>query len=292
MLPTDILLHPQTAKNLSDFLGRPSHALMIVGPTGSGKSTLAARLACELIKTPQTGLDDCPNVIKVSRPKDKQEISIDKIREVIRALRLKVLRDQQRLILIEDAQALSHEAQNALLKVLEEPSQRTIFILTAVSKDSVLPTIVSRTQQLIIHPASLPQAVKHYQDKFSTKDIESAWMLSQGYPGLLNALLNDEQEHPLKVAVEQAKQIVAQSTYERLLTFEKIGNDKTQLGLVLDALSRVLSALHRRAVDKDNAAQAKSIAASRRLVNDALQALQTNTSTKLITLNLALRLPG
>jgi DNA polymerase-3 subunit delta' len=95
-------------------------------------------------------------------------------------------------VLIEDANYLSIPAQNALLKILEEPNPDTIFILTVTSVINVLPTIASRTQKLEVHAGiGLNEAIEFWQDSdIPKKDIESAWRLSGGSVGLMYALLS------------------------------------------------------------------------------------------------------
>lgn len=291
MIFENTLLHPQTRSNAENFLSSPTHGLLIAGSAGSGKSSLARLITSFLLNVPVDQVSSHPYFVHVTKPKDKQEIPIDKVRETIRATRLKMPKGQHRVILIEEAQTLSHQAQNALLKSLEEPSRQTTFILTAPSEEGVLPTIRSRLRSLTVYPVNLGASTRHFAERYPADQIEAAWRLSQGSVGLLQALLNEDKEHPLKSAVDQAKTLLGQSTYERLLTFDKISGDKDQIRLVLDALSRVLSALHRAAVEKNNLAQQQSLSSARRTVTEALDALQTNASPKLITLNLVLKLP-
>ncbi|MEX1995351.1 MAG: hypothetical protein WD887_01070, partial [Candidatus Saccharimonadales bacterium] len=257
----------------------------------SGKSALARLIAVILMDVPPEKVDSHPYFMHLTKPEDKQEIPIDKIRQTIRATRLKMPEGKHRVIFIEQAESLSTEAQNALLKILEEPPTQTTFILTVPSVDKVLSTITSRVRSLTVHPVNLEISTGHYRKQYPANQVETAWRLSQGSAGLLQALLLQDRDHPLKSAVDEAKKLLGQSTYERLLTFEKIGSDRDQIRLVLEALSLVLTALHRAAVDKGNMPQTKTLSSARRLVTDALGALDSNTSSKLITLNLVLKLP-
>lgn len=74
----------------------------------------------------------------------KQSIGIEEIKQLQQKLYLKPIRSPQKAIIIHDAQLLTTEAQNALLKVLEEPPEQTIIILTTESVEALLPTILSR----------------------------------------------------------------------------------------------------------------------------------------------------
>ncbi|MDL2268752.1 DNA polymerase III subunit delta' [Desulfosarcina sp. OttesenSCG-928-G17] len=79
-------------------------------------------------------------------------IRIDQIRTLLRTLSLRPHEARQRVVILSDAQALNPEAANALLKILEEPPPRTLMILTAVEAADLLPTVVSRCQQVRFMP--------------------------------------------------------------------------------------------------------------------------------------------
>lgn len=81
-------------------------------------------------------------------------IKIGQIRDLCRTLTMKPYEARLRVVVISDAQAMNAAASNALLKVLEEPPDRTILILTATQTSDLLPTIVSRCQQIRFNPIS------------------------------------------------------------------------------------------------------------------------------------------
>lgn len=106
-------------------------------------------------------LEEIRNKLKVSAsgpdltivsPGEKTSIGIETIRELKRNVSLKPYKDPNRLVIIEDAKALTIEAQNALLKILEEPPERTFFVLLSDDTESLLPTIVSRCQIAYLTP--------------------------------------------------------------------------------------------------------------------------------------------
>ena len=288
-----LLLHPQTKKQTDYFLRKPVSPLLILGERGSGKRSLAFSISAGILglKSNQR-LASYPYYFHAGKPEGKQDISIDTVREIIRFMRLKTPGGSaiRRVVLIEDANYLSLEAQNALLKVLEEPNDDTLFVLTAPYELSLLPTIVSRCRHIWAHPVSMTQAGEFYGGKFGPKKLESAWRLSQGSPALLDALLTEQDSHPLKQTIEQAKSFLGQSRYQRLLTVDKISKSKDELRLFFEALAKILAALHRGAVDKKRPAQAANLAKDRRLVQKSLEALDKNTNVRLICSNLVLNL--
>ena len=180
---------------------------------------------------------------------------------------------------------MSAEAQNSILKILEEPPADSVIILTAPSSRAVLPTIASRAQKLEVLPVSLKEASTYLRRKYSNKDIKSAWNLSEGTTGLMIALLDDTQKHPLKDAVLDVKSLLGQDTFERLLTLDKLSKDKDVLALFLEATSRVLAALNR-----TSGATSKQILDCRKLVLNLQKQLVDNTNPRLIALSLGLNL--
>lgn len=81
-------------------------------------------------------------------------IRIDQIRNLCHTLTMKPYEARMRVVIIPDAQTMNPEAGNAILKILEEPPDRTILILTAIQRSDLLPTIVSRCQQIKFKPIS------------------------------------------------------------------------------------------------------------------------------------------
>lgn len=282
-----ILLHPLTRRQLTAFIKQPAGTVLLTGPAGSGKLTVANALISQLLSVDTSGLRSHPHFIRLSRPDGKTEIPIDDVRDLIKKLKLKVPdaqnRQVNRAVLIEDAHYLSGEAQNALLKLLEEPPAATVILLSAVSEDRILPTVVSRSQRIMILMPSLDDSLGYYQ-AYPKQQVETNWRLSRGAAGLLAALLSDE-AHPLKTAVESAKKFLAQDQYQRLLSMKQFGN-KESLGLFLDSLSRVLAALQAESIKKGQSNQTKLLNA-RRLVDKLVAYHENNVSSRLIGLVLA-----
>lgn len=289
----NLLLHDSTRLQVDNFAKKPSHALLITGDVGSGKACLAMALATVLLERDSTQqLQDYPYFTHLKRPEGKQDISIDSIRRLNKQLKLKApgSHEIRRVILIEDAQDLNQEAANALLKMLEEPAADCVFILTATSTHSLLPTISSRAQQLQIRPVSLGQSLKFLEGNYPKPSIESAWRLSGGSAGLMLAVLHDDKDHPLKQAIDEAKDYLRSSSYERALLADSLSRDKIHLALVLEALVKLLGAVQHSGLRSGNASQQKKLFASRRLVLKLQKALDANTSPKLIALELSLNL--
>ncbi len=213
-----IVLHPQTDKQLKAFSGQPSHALLLVGPSGSGKFSVAKAIAETTLQI--ATITDYPYSLHIVP--ENASIGIEAIRQIEQFLSLKVPGKQpyRRVIIIEEAERLTQEAQNALLKNLEEPPADTMLILTATHASGLLPTIRSRAQTITI---SLPgaAAMSGQFPGLDQKNYDRAYAMSGGRPGLLTSLLADS-EHPLNQAADYARQILGKSVYDRLLLVDEL----------------------------------------------------------------------
>ena len=140
------------------------HAMLFTGVDGIGKRTTAMALGMALNCPNPVGVSacgECPSCQKVIsgahpdmitiRP-EGVFIKIDQVRALSRQLRFAPLEGNWRVVIINDAQAMNLEASNAILKVLEEPPKGTFIILTASQTTDLLPTIVSRCQQVAFRP--------------------------------------------------------------------------------------------------------------------------------------------
>lgn len=289
----DLLLHKITSLQIKSLINKPSHALLITGQAGSGKACQAMSLASILLGLgSEKNLQNYPYFTHLKRPEGKQDISIDSIRGLNKLLKLKAPgnREIRRVILIEDAQDLNEEASNALLKMLEEPAADCVFILTATSPHSLLPTISSRAQQLQVRPVSLEQSLKFFGEKYQENDIESAWNLSQGGVGLMLAILRDDKDHPLKAAIDEARGYLRSDNYHRALMADQLSRDKQRLALLLQALIKLLGAVQQSGIRSGKDSQQKKLLDSRKLVHRLQNALEANASPKLIALELSLNL--
>ncbi|PIZ63727.1 hypothetical protein COY17_00320 [Candidatus Saccharibacteria bacterium CG_4_10_14_0_2_um_filter_52_9] len=223
----NLVLHDATRRQLDDYLTAPAHALLLVGPMGSGKLQLATRLAEAVLELPAGSFDDNPYITVISVEPDKKLIAIEAVRQLEKFLALKVpgQSGHDRAIIIEDAHLLSHEAQNALLKTLEEPPKGTILILTASHEQALLPTIRSRAQSITVNRPAREALETHFASQHAKEAIAKAYAVSGGLPGLMHGLLSDS-EHPLAQATARARQLLSQTTYERLLAVDELSKQR------------------------------------------------------------------
>jgi len=288
---SDLVLHQITEQAIAALIARPVHAVQISGPAGSGKFSIARQAAAGLLGVTVDSLAVYP-YIKVVSPDEttaNRSISIESIRELQRFLTLRIPGKQgsiARVIIIQDAHTMAAEAQNALLKTLEEPPADTVVILTAQSKDIMLPTIQSRVRHVVALQPTADQLSTHFIGRqYGTADIAKAIMLSGGLPGLTAALLDGNTDHPLVTATVHARGILQSKSYERLLLVDGLSKQKQ---LSVDVLY-VLSQMARMSLLK--ATDASSVQRWRRILRatyDAHEQLSRNTQVKLVLTNFML----
>lgn len=133
--------------------GQVAQSYLFVGPEDLGKATIALTFAHHLMASVNTeGERPNSDLHILQREEGKKSISIEKIRELIKTLSLSSFLDSYKIGIIREADTLTIEAQNALLKTLEEPREKIVLILLAKSEDNLLPTILSRVQKLYFQP--------------------------------------------------------------------------------------------------------------------------------------------
>lgn len=130
---------------------RVAHAYLFVGSEHVGKRTVAEWFACKLFSTTIEKLIQNPDFLELKRKvnedgEQQKTISIDEIRDLKSQLGLSSFFNSWKIALIPDAETLTIQAANALLKILEEPSGKTCFIILAKHKDLLPKTIVSRSE--------------------------------------------------------------------------------------------------------------------------------------------------
>ena len=179
-----------------------SHAWLFTGPPGSGRSNaaiaFAAALQCE--RGGCGGCHDCHTAlagthadVAVTRT-DKLSIGVDEVRELVRRASLTPVGRRWQILIVEDADRLTEQACNALLKAIEEPGQRTVWMLCAPTVEDLLPTIRSRCRLVSL---TTPTAEDVADFLVRTEGVEPglasyAARASQGHIGRARALALDE----------------------------------------------------------------------------------------------------
>lgn len=286
-----LALHDTTAAQLKNFLKNPSHAVLITGPDGIGKTAIGEAIICALLKLEAEKFAGHPHVSRISPTNNT--ISIEAIRDLQRFLQLKTIGTDiyRRAVLIEHAQGLSIEAQNAYLKLLEEPPTDTVMVITADSPRSLLPTIRSRLQTITVtipdETALQPILRTTTKDDTTTKQ---AYFLSGGLPGLLCALIQGDETHPMLTHVATAKDILQKQPFERLSIVDALSKQKDTARGVLAAMERIAQTGINGATAKRDAGRIKQWHNIRKHTLAAREAIDHSANAKLALTHLFLTL--
>jgi DNA polymerase III subunit delta' len=286
-----LVLHPRTKDQVAQFVSQPGHATLLVGSNGIGKTSLARSMIEAALRLEAGKLDQHPYVTVISPEKDS--ISIDSIRQLQRFLQLKTLGTEplRRAVIVEHAEALTTEAQNAYLKLLEEPPADTVMILTADNQRALLPTMLSRVQTISLNAPDEDTLKGHFAA--AGKDaaaINQAFFLSGGLPGLMHALLDEDSSHPLVSGVSQAKEILQKQQFERLTMVEGLSKQRDEARYVVQALQHIAQTCLSQAATKGDEAKLRQWHRILQISTEAEQALGQSANTKLVLSNLMLRI--
>lgn len=281
------VFHERTNTEIARFLERPAHAAALVGDTGAGKRYVAEYMAAALLNTNPDRLAHQPYYILVE-PDEKGSIGIERARDVVSRLQLKTTGSEpiRRVVLIAGAETLTREAQNALLKAIEEPPADTVILCTIADRTAVLPTVLSRLQSITIYRPPASSLKQHFtQLGFTAAAVEKALRLSDGLPGLTHALLTNQDDHPFVAAIQEAKDLLRRDTFERLVSVDGIVADKRTTDVVKAMGYIADAALHTSTSDKG----LRQWAHIQQSAHEAGGQLAANANAKLVLTNLFLR---
>lgn len=153
-----IIGHQPILRVLEHALHKPAHGYLFSGPRSVGKTTVAERLAIGLLQEvksndsildagysiPDTFLSSHPDFVRLEREEGAREIVVKQVRELLARMQLTSARGGYKVALIEQAERLNEEAANALLKAVEEPSPKTVYIFITEQPDRLPATLRSR----------------------------------------------------------------------------------------------------------------------------------------------------
>ncbi len=179
-----------------------THAWLFTGPPGSGRSNVALAFAAAL-QCEQGGCGECHacrTVLGGSHPDVSVTRSltsvllIDDMRELVHRSALRPVEGRWQVMLIEDADRLGERTGNTLLKAIEEPTARTIWLLCAPTVEDLLPTIRSRSRHLSLATPTAEQVADFLVTRHAVPETVAAFAAraSQGHIGRAKALALDE----------------------------------------------------------------------------------------------------
>jgi len=184
-----------------------THAFLLTGPPGSGRSNaaiaFAAALQCENGPGPAAGCGGCnacittlagsnPDVTRVST--ESVQFRVKDAREMVRKSAMSPVSQRWQVIVVEDADRFNDSSGNAVLKAVEEPADRTVWVLCAPTVEDVLPTIRSRCRLVSLATPTAPEVADFLVRRQGVSESLASYAAraSQGHIGRAKALATDE----------------------------------------------------------------------------------------------------
>jgi DNA polymerase III subunit delta' len=233
--------------------GRSASSYLFYGPSGCGKKTAALALA-QALECPQKPLEGCglcrvcrrisehkhPDV-SVFKPQ-KQSFSVEQVREILKEAALKPFEGSSKVYILDQAEVLSNEAANALLKIIEEPQKGLFFILVTTQKESLLPTILSRCQSIrftALAPEVLAEILREQKGLNHSEALDIA-RLAYGSYSRAEKLVSEEGKQLVELAESFLRASVNDSVIGRLNWAHSAVMHKRDLDFLLDLLGVML----------------------------------------------------
>lgn len=278
--------------------GRLSHAYLFVGPPGSGKHEAAEALA-KCVVCPAGGdgtCDECRRVahrthadVRWLAPGSASGYLVSQVRELIDDVALAPVRASRKVYVLERAELLRGAAANALLKTIEEPPASALFILCARSVAPMLPTIVSRCQQVAFSVSSPRAGVEAIMRSCAASEGEAAVALAvAGSPArAVDYLRSTSRRQVRRLVVDTLDALARADSWDVLLAAREIvaavavplkdvaeaqeeALKETQDFLTASALRQVADANKRELTARERSGMMEALAAARSLLRDAL----------------------
>lgn len=230
----NILLHPASQQRFEAYVKNPPQSILLIAPPGSGKNTTLNQLAKQIL-----GKNSAGRLIELQPEADKPSIGIESVRELKRSLILKF--DKPAIVMVRQANLLTIEAQNSLLKILEEPPKNITFLFAASSTHHILETIQSRTALWRLILPTRQQIIKFYGNHDQSL-LNQALAIAGNKIGLVSSIIKAENNNNLIKDIEISKEILSENHFKRLLRVDNLCKDPIMISRLVYALVLVCKA--------------------------------------------------
>jgi len=293
----DIIGHQKQLNILQKSLEKNniSQAHFFYGTENVGKFTIALNFAQKLINAKEDIFVVKPEINPARNASHsdaggegkKKDIKIEQVKDLQHWLSRTSLGGGFKVAVIDDAQKLNKSAQNALLKILEEPNEKSLLILVANDEKKIFSTIISRCLKIGFGTVSESELKKNIPDNLKNKEEIIFWSL--GKPGILLNLINDERQLVFrKESLKEFKNIFSQNISEK---FYLADNFSKNANLAIEKLNLWVIILRQSLMDNSFGF---SIDSSRKIplmekLEESINLLKnTNSNPKLVLENLFL----
>ena len=209
-----------------------SHAHLISGEDGVGKGKLANILAKFILN----GDLDREYVDIINYSSEKSSFGVDDVRDIIEEVYKKPFEKDKKVIIIHEGNKLTIQAQNALLKTIEEPPKGVYIIILCESLELILDTIKSRCEIYKLKPltkSELYEYIKIKKFNYYENEIKSAIAFSEGVPGRIDRYFNDDKLRELRnnivILIKNLNKNDLEAILQQEESFSNLKNDKEEV---------------------------------------------------------------
>lgn len=209
-----------------------SHAHLIAGEDGVGKGKLANILAKFILN----GDLDREYVDIINYSSEKSSFGVDDVRDIIEEVYKKPFEKDKKVIIIHEGNKLTIQAQNALLKTIEEPPKGVYIIILCESLELILDTIKSRCEIYKLKPltkSELYEYIKIKKFNYYENEIKSAIAFSEGVPGRIDRYFNDDKLRELRnnivILIKNLNKNDLEDILQQEESFSNLKNDKEEV---------------------------------------------------------------
>lgn len=231
------IINPATKDILDNLVKKMPQSLLLTGQKGVGLAEIAKYLSNQISTDVSVILPEKDDKIDL----EKGVITVDIIRDLYS--RTRSIKSGKQVIIIDYAETMGPQAQNAFLKLLEEPGSNVYFILVTHEPSKLLPTITSRAQSVEIRPITRGQTEKlldSYKDLSQTKRQQLLFM-AEGLPALLTTLVEDGKFFDKRSDImRDARDILQANAYKKLLIVNKYASDRETALVLLNDVAKIL----------------------------------------------------
>lgn len=269
-----LIFSDKTSQMLDRVAANLPHALLLSGPGGVGLESTAKELASRAGAEIQVVLPEKNDKIDIQNG----TVTISTVRRLYKLTRGKSR--SMRIFAIKKADSMSLEAQNAFLKLLEEPAPNVCFVLLAHRQDKLIATVRSRLQLEVVRPISAEQTVMLVKSLGVTDEskIKQLRFLAEGLPAKLAHLAGDDDFFKKEAELfKSAYEFVRSGSYGRLVVANSLKSDREAavkvIGYAIDLLMREVA---------QNKAPKKEIVALLKRLETALRQLEASGNVRLV----------
>ena len=274
-----MLINNTTRKMIDAYVFRPHTAALIhTNDSADTGKQIAQHIHRKLCPEPN-------NHLLVLDGADQRTIGVDAIRELQAKVRLRADKKDgiSRVLAVYEAHKLTNEAQNALLKTIEETAARTLVLLVADDSSALLRTVRSRCLEIKVLPLTAEDIrTSSFAKGVDENQVKVAIALSGGNPDKVQKLLTSG----VPESIQTAKQYLSQNQYERGVHAKDFSDQKNLSELLINLRIICGAALRNAGTPKARDAWAKRLTA----VVNAQEHLASQVNTKLVLLNLSIQL--